>query len=79
MRLQKEIRERTLGYMLAAFGLIAGLAWNDAVKALIEYFFPLPQNTLSAKFLYATIISIFVIFISVYLSRLLNRPDKNNI
>lgn len=77
-RLRKEIRERTLGYMLGAFGLIAGLAWNDAVKAFIEYFFPLPQDTLPAKFFYATIISVIIIFISVYLSRLLQRSDDTN-
>ena len=75
VRLRKEIRERTLGYMLTAFGLIAGLAWNDAVKGFIEYLFPLPQNTLPAKFLYAAIISIVVVFISVYLSRLLQQSD----
>ncbi|MDP3769621.1 MAG: DUF5654 family protein [Candidatus Sungbacteria bacterium] len=78
VRLHKEIRERTLGYMLAAFGLIAGLAWNDAIKAFIEYFFPLPQNTLPAKFLYAVFISIVVIFISVYVSRLLQRSDDTD-
>ena len=71
--LRVEIRERTLGYMLGAFGLVAGLAWNDAIQSLIGYLFPLPENTLPAKFLYAIIISFVVVMISVYISRLLQR------
>ena len=71
--LRVEIQERTLGYMLGAFGLVAGLAWNDAIQGLIGYLFPLPENTLPAKFLYAIIISFVVVMISVYISRLLQR------
>ena len=37
--IKKEIHEHTLGYIVAALGLVAGLAWNEAVKSLIEYFF----------------------------------------
>lgn len=58
--------ERTSGYISAAFGLVAGLAWNDAVSALIEYIFPLSQNTLFAKFAYAILITILVIFATSY-------------
>ena len=76
--LRTEIRERTLGYMFAAFGLVAGLAWNDAIQSLIGYLFPLPENTLPAKFLYAIIISFVVVMISVYISRLLQRLSNAN-
>lgn len=78
--LRSEIRERTLGYILAAFGLVAGLAWNDAIQSFIGYLFPSPENTLPAKFLYAIIISFIVVMISVYISRLLqrlNNPTNN--
>ncbi|NTU66971.1 MAG: hypothetical protein HGB08_03545 [Candidatus Moranbacteria bacterium] len=74
------MRERTLGYILTAFGLVAGLAWNDAVKSFIEYVFPADQtgNTLKAKFIYAVIITIVVVVVSAYLSRLShkNRDSK---
>lgn len=76
--LRIEIRERTIGYMLGAFGLVAGLAWNDAIQSLIGYLFPLPENTLPAKFLYAIIISFVVVMISVYISRLLQRLSNVN-
>jgi len=64
------------GYILAAFGLVAALAWNDAIKSLIEYFFPLNKNTVLIKFTYAILITFIVVIISVYLKRLLS--DKDN-
>ena len=77
VRLRVEIRERTLGYMIGAFGLVAGLAWNEAIQGVIAYLFPLPENTLPAKFLYAVMISVVVVMISVYISRLFHRFDRN--
>lgn len=74
--LRKETRERTLGYLLAAFGLVAGLAWNDAIKALIEYLFPLSQNSLKAKFGYAFLITIVVVVVTTYLNRMLKTHDS---
>lgn len=65
--LREEIKKQTLGYIVGALGLVAGLAWNEAVKALIEYFFPLSQNTLLAKFIYAAAITIAVVLFSRYI------------
>ncbi len=70
--IKKEIRQRTSGYILAAFGLVAALAWNDAIKSLIEYFFPLDKNTVLVKFTYAVLITFIVVIISIYLTRLLS-------
>lgn len=73
---RKEIRQRTAGYMLAAFGLVAALAWNDAIKGLIEYFFPLNKNTVLAKFIYAIVITFVVVIASIYLTRLLSNKKE---
>jgi hypothetical protein len=69
--LKREIREKTLGYILTSFGLVAGLAWNEAIKGLIDRFFSDTGNGLRAKFLYAIVTTIFVVIISFYFSRLL--------
>lgn len=74
--LRKEVRERTAGYILAAFGLIAGLAWNDAIKAVIEYFFPVQQNSVQAKVLYAFFVTFVVVIISVYMMRLVRSKEN---
>ena len=70
-----EVREQTLGFITAGLGLVAGLAWNDAIKALIEYLFPLEKNGIPAKFLYAIVITLVVVFLSVYLVRWLKREE----
>lgn len=74
--LEKEIREKTLGYIITSFGLVAGLAWNDAIKAFIERFFADPGNGLKAKFLYAFIMTAFVVAISLYLARIFKVEKK---
>ena len=73
--IKKEIQQRTSDYILAALGLVAALAWNDAIKSLIEYFFPLNKNTVLIKFIYAILITFIVVIISIYLTKLLS--DKN--
>ena len=73
----KQIQEKTLSYILAAFGLIAALAWNDAIKGLIEYFFPLEQNTVLIKCLYAFLITLIVVVISTYMTKFFGNDNEN--
>ncbi len=65
--LKKQIRSQTAGYMAGALGLVAGLAWSDAIKALIEVLFPFAKSGVIAKFIYAVIITIFVVVLGTYL------------
>ncbi|MDO8594821.1 MAG: DUF5654 family protein [bacterium] len=76
--LNKEVRERTLGFVTGGLGLVAGLAWNDAIKALIDYLFPLDKNGIAAKFIYAVVISLVVIILSVYLVRWLKKEEEKS-
>ncbi|KKS65022.1 MAG: hypothetical protein UV67_C0020G0012 [Parcubacteria group bacterium GW2011_GWC1_43_12] len=71
--LKKELREKTTGYILAGLGVVAGLAWNEAIKSLIEFLFPLGQNSILLKFLYAILITLFVVILSTYIVRLGNK------
>lgn len=73
---KREVQRQVLGYMLAALGLVAGLAWNEAIKESIEYLFPLGKNTLLAKFSYAGLITLVAVIISIYLTRLLGEKEK---
>ena len=75
-RLENEMRERIAGYIVGAFGLVAGLAWNDAIKSLIEYFFPLKQNSVAAKFIYALSITLVLVLVTVYIVRFFKREKE---
>jgi len=75
--IKKEIRQRTIGYILTALGLVAALAWNEAIKSFIEHFFPISRNTLLAKFIYAIVLTFIVVIFSISLMRLLgNKKDS---
>ncbi len=70
-RLKKEVREKTATYITAGLGLVVGLAWNDAIKALIEFAFPATvANGIIAKFGYAAILTLIVVLLSTYLFRI---------
>lgn len=71
--LKTEVREKVSGYISAGFGLVAGLAWNDAIKEFIETVFPQSGNTLVAKFSYAVIVTVLAVIVTVYFVRLIKK------
>jgi len=71
-----QVKEKTGGYILAAFGFVVGLAWNDAIKALIENLFPLDKNNLLAKFIYALIVTVLIVAATVILTK---KTEKDKI
>lgn len=73
---KKEVKKQLLTYIVASLGLVAGLAWNEAIKGLIEYIFPLSQNTVQAKFLYAILMTLLIVVVSYYLARLMKGKDE---
>lgn len=74
-KLRGHVKERFATYITAALGLVAGLAWNDAIKSFIELVFPLKQNSVTAKFIYAVIITVIVVIIANYIVSLLKDKE----
>lgn len=70
-RIKAAVRTQTLSSVTSALGLVAGLAWNDAIKNFIEVLFPLAKNSLFAKFLYALIMTVIVATLIHYLTSIL--------
>ncbi|MEK7510419.1 MAG: DUF5654 family protein [Patescibacteria group bacterium] len=70
---RKEFRERTLGYIVGAFGLVAGLAWNDAITGLIEALAPVERDTVIVRFGYAILMTVLLVVITIYLIRLFKK------
>lgn len=73
---EREVAGKSMGYIGAALGLVAGLAWNDAVTALINKLFPLSKDTVLMKFVYAGIVTVVVIILVTYLDKLANSKDN---
>lgn len=74
--LKTEMGSKVLAYVGGAFGLVAGLAWNDAIKEFIQYVFPLTTDTLRAKFIYAGLITVVVVIIITYLERIFKNENS---
>ncbi len=60
----QELKAQVIGFVIAAFGFVAGLAWNDAVKALIDALVPVGSGGVAAKFAYAVIATAILALVS---------------
>lgn len=76
--IKREVKEKTIGYILAAFGLVAGLAWNEAIKSFIDLIFPTAGKDLFVKLIYAVVVTLLVVFISMYLGSLIRIKEEVN-
>lgn len=73
---RKAAQEKVWGYIAAALGLVAGLAWNDAIKGLIEHYFPIQRDSVWAKVWYAVLITVGVVFVMVKLERYFKKEGE---
>lgn len=69
--LKVEVLTKIIDLATAGFGLVAALAWNDAIKAIFDAFFPTAGN-IAAQLIYAVIVTVIVVFVTLRLGKLLN-------
>lgn len=69
----RQLINQLLTLSTSGFGLVAALAWNEAIQTFvqeyIQYYFP-SQSGVISKLLYAILITILAVFITYQLSRL---------
>ena len=70
--LKLEILEKISTLVTAGLGLVAALAWNNAIKKLFEIIFG-KQSELIAMFGYAVIVTIIVVLVTIKLGRAVNK------
>ena len=69
--LKLELVEKMTTLVTAGFGLVAGLAWNEAIQDLFAILFP-KSGSLVAKFLYAIVVTVAIVVITTKLGRMSN-------
>lgn len=74
--MRKTAREKVWGYIAAALGLVAGLAWNEAIKGLIDHYFPIQRDSVWAKVWYAILITAIVVFVMVKLEKYFKKEEE---
>ncbi len=72
---REELFEQLVTLSTTGFGLVAALAWNDAVQEFVkQYIQPFyPNGGVISKFLYALFITLLAVLITYQLSRLAAR------
>ena len=62
------VKEKMLTLILGAFGLVAALAWNDAIQTLFKIIFPQSQGLIE-KLSYAVLVTIIFALIALQLKK----------
>ena len=76
VKISKEVKEKTFGFVMTALSLVAGLAWNEAIQSLINNFFTINQDSVLAKFVYAAVMTLILVIITIYLARIFIKENK---
>lgn len=63
----------------SGMGLVAALAWNEAIKNMFDQIFP-PQdkNSIFALFGYAVVVTIIIVMVTYRLTKLLEKVKKED-
>lgn len=78
LEVEEIAKKQLINYIIAAFSLVAGLAWNEAIKAILTAIFPTEYQGWAGKLIYAILISAIVVIASIILSKLKNIKIKTN-
>jgi len=74
--MKREIKEQLAALITAAFGLVAALAWNDAIKALFigpcgtENAGALCALSNGGPWLYAVVVTIIAVFATIWIGKI---------
>ena len=71
-----EILDKFSNLITTALGLVAALAWNEAIQQLFKQIFGAAGGELAAKFFYAVLVTLVVIFATMAVSRAAERAKK---
>jgi ABC-type Mn2+/Zn2+ transport system permease subunit len=71
---QKEFKEKSITLIIAGFGVVAALAWNEAIKSFFDNYLP-KSSGLIGKFFYAIIITLIVVVFSRYLEKISEKKE----
>ena len=66
----KTFKDNFVTLIVSAFGLVAALTWNDAIKLWIDTVFP--TKTVAYRFYVALVVTVLSITVTYFLSKLKN-------
>ena len=70
--MKAEILDKIAALITAAFGLVAALAWNGAIRAIFDAVFGSADN-ITAMLIYAVVVTIIAILVTIWIARAVKR------
>ena len=67
-----EVLDKIAALLAAAFGLVAALAWNGAIRAIFERVFGSADN-ITAMLVYAIIVTVIAVLVIIWIARAVKR------
>lgn len=71
--MRKDIVEKLETLITAAFGLVAALAWNEAIQSLFREGGPLFFLAAGGKWVYAIVVTILAVLLTMWIGRVASR------
>ena len=66
--LKTEVLDKIAALVTAAFGLVAALAWNDAIKAVFKEIFG-TADAIGPMLIYAILVTIIAVILTIIVAR----------
>ncbi|MFX1539014.1 MAG: DUF5654 family protein [Promethearchaeota archaeon] len=70
--MKAETLDKITALLTAAFGLVAALAWNGAIRAIFEHFFGTADN-IPAMLIYAVVVTVIAVLVTIWIARAVKR------
>jgi isocitrate/isopropylmalate dehydrogenase len=70
--MKAEVLDKIAALITAAFGLVAALAWNGAIRAIFEAVFGSADN-ITAMLIYAVVVTIIAVLVTIWIARAVKR------
>ena len=76
--MQKEVIEKVAALITAAFGLVAALAWNEAIQEIFRLVFG-EQSGVWAMIFYAVVVTIIAVVVTIWIGRVAEKHTGKKI
>jgi len=74
--LKVEVLDKIAALVTAAFGLVAALAWNEAIKAIFKEIFG-AEDAIGPMLIYAIVVTIAAVILTIIVARAASKAKAN--
>ena len=78
-KFKQELLKQMVTLSTAGFGLVAALAWNEAIQAFVQEYidkYISVGSGIISRFIYAIIITVFAVFVTYQLTKISGEEDE---